>query len=208
MRTLLLLIILVMVAGLAMLSLPGRSWSPPPTPVFMPQPQPIIIQSQGPSIEKLEQLAHLVATRVYVADVLVGEGAGCKGAWLVKGDAIVAVNLGQATVIEKTEATKRATIRLPLPEVLQARVDHTRTKTWEVRTTTWIPWTSDQDALRDAVMQHAQELVAHAAASPENIQQAKASAESAIRGFYSEVGWHVTVTWAPSEGQKAAPPAK
>ena len=40
-----------------------------------------------------------------------------------------------------------------------------------------------------------QRLVAHAADSAENIQQAKAAAESAIRGFYAEVGWTVTVTW-------------
>lgn len=45
-------------------------------------------------------------------------------------------------------------------------------------------------------MAHAQRLVTHVASSAENIQQAKAGAESAIRGFYSEVDWSVTVTWA------------
>jgi hypothetical protein len=203
MRTLLLLILLSMMAVLLLVSLPSKPWLSPLWPPY--QAQPIIIQSQGPSIEKLEHLAHLVATRVYVADVLVGEGVGCKGAWLIKGDAVVAVNLGQATIMEKNDGARQATLRLPLPEVLQARVDHARTKTWEVKTTTWIPWTSNQDALRDAVMQHAQELVAHAAASTENIQQAKAAAESAIRGFYAEVGWTVIVTWAsPPEGPRAA----
>ena len=73
---------------------------------------------------------------------------------------------------EKVEEAKTATIWLPLPEVLQARVDHDRTKTWEVKTTTWIPWRADQDKLRDAVMQEAQKLVGHAAASAENIQAA------------------------------------
>jgi hypothetical protein len=60
----------------------------------------------------LEQLSQIVATRVYVADVLIGEGEGCRGAWLIKGDALIAVNPGQATIAEKDEKARRATIRL------------------------------------------------------------------------------------------------
>jgi hypothetical protein len=84
---------------------------------------------------------------------------------------------------------------LPQPEVLQARVDHTRTRTWEVKKTTWVPWRNDQDKLRDSVMLHAQRLVAHAAGSTENLDQTKAAAEAIIRGFYEEFGWRVKVTW-------------
>jgi len=172
---------------------------PPPSP-------PVVIHSQGPTIERLERLSHLVVTRVYVADVLVGEGEGCKGAWLIKGDALVGVNLGRARIEEKDEATKQARIVLPPPEVLQPRVDHARTRTWEVQRMTWLPWSADQDRLRDEVMRQAQELVAHAAASAENFQQAKTTAETMIRSFYAEVGWQVRVTWAspPSEAQKVA----
>ncbi|MEI8372334.1 MAG: DUF4230 domain-containing protein [Planctomycetota bacterium] len=172
---------------------------PPPSP-------PVIIHSQGPTIERLERLSHLVTARVYIADVLIGEGKGCRGAWLIRGDALIAVDMSKAAVIAKDEQAKTATIRLLLPEILQARVDHGRTRTWQVQTTTWIPWTSDQDSLRDTVMRQAQELVAHAAASAENLQQAKTTAETMIRSFYAEVGWQVRVTWAspPSEAQKVA----
>ncbi len=145
-------------------------------------------------------LSHLVATRVFVADVLVDEGNGCRGAWLIRGDALIAVNLGQAAVVERDEAKKRATIRLPPPEVLQARVDHEKTQIWELKSTTWIPWAADKDSLRDMAMAHAQRFVAHAAGSAENIQQAKAGAESAIRGLYGEVGWSVGVRWARANG--------
>lgn len=180
-------------------------------PLFhSPPPQPVVVHSQGPTQERLEQLSHLVATRVYIADVLVGKGSGCKGAWLVKGDALLAVDLGKAAITEKDEVAKRATIRLPPPAVFQARVDHTRTKTWEVRTTTWIPWSSDQDHLRDAVMREAQELVAHAAASAENFQQTRTITATLIRSFYQEVGWEVAVVWSdmPKEAPKtpSAPP--
>jgi len=167
-------------------------------------PPPVAIYSQGPTIERLERLSQLVTIRVHVADVLVGEGEGCRGAWLIKGDALVGVNLGQARITEKDEATKQARIVLPAPEVLQPRVNHERTRTWQVSRMAWLPWNADQDRLRDAVMLQAQQLVAHAAASSDNLQQAKTAAEAIITAFYREVGWQVTVSWANpnSDGQK------
>ena len=63
----------------------------------------------------------------------------------------------------------QALIVLPAPEVLQPRVDHRRSKTWEVRRMTWLPWNADQDRLRDEVMLQAQKLVARAAGSIESV---------------------------------------
>jgi len=99
---------------------------------------------------------------------------------------------------------KLFTIRLPQPEILQARVDHEKTRTWEVRTTTWIPWHADQDKLRDAVMLQAQRLVAQAAGSKENIEQAKRAAEVIIAGLYEQVGWNVKVVWAERPNAQVA----
>jgi hypothetical protein len=178
---------------------------PPPTmPVSAPAPAPVIVHSQGPTIERLERLSHLVVTRVYVADVLVGEGEGCRGAWLIKGDALVGVNLGRARIAEKDEATKEALIVLPPPEVMQPRVDHQRSKTWEVRRETWLPWNADQDRLRDEVMLQAQQLVARAAGSNENLQQARTAAATIVKGFFEEVGWEVKVVWEEASLAKTA----
>ena len=79
-----------------------------------------------------------------------------------------------------------------------------------MKTTTWIPWRADQDKLRDAVMQEAQKLVGHAAASAENIQAAKQATETLVKTFYGEVGWHVTVTWeeTPAEGKRGNSPSR
>ena len=158
---------------------------------------PITVQSQGPTIERLERLNQLVTTRVSVADVLVGEGEGCRGVWLIRGDALIAVDLGQARITARREDAKQATILLPEPEVLQPRVDHQRTRTWEVRRLAWLPWNADQDRLRDTVMAQAQQLVVQAAGSAENIQQAKIAAETILKTLYAEVGWSITVQWAP-----------
>ena len=208
MRTLLLFGIALALAIVLVFLIRPSMWQPAPSPRIQ-FVQPPVIQS-GPTIERLEHLARLVVIHVYVSDVLVGEGNGCRGIWVVFGDAAISVDLSKAAIVEKDKAARRATIRLPQPAVLQARVDAERTKTFEIRTTTWIPWTADQDSLRDAVMVHAQRLVAHAAGSPDNIRQARASAETVIRSFFADVDdWKVAVTWAsPDEGQKAAPAAK
>ena len=77
-------------------------------------------------------------------------GLGGRGVFQISGDALIAVNLSRASIPSKDNETREAVICLPQPEVLQARVDHTRTRTWEVRRTTWVPWGNDQDKLRDA----------------------------------------------------------
>ena len=81
----------------------------------------------------------------------------------------------------------------------------------EVEKTTWVPWGGDADALRDAVMLHAQRLVAQAAGSEENLAQAKLAAEGIICSFFREFSWQVKVMWAdapphdtPSEKSKPA----
>jgi hypothetical protein len=184
-------------------------WQPPSPRIQFVQPP--VIQSQGPTIDRIQQLSHLVATRVYVSDVLMGEGNGCRGIWLIFGDALIATDLSKAVIVSKDDTAKRATIRLPQPEILQARVDHSagRTRTWEVKSTTWIPWAADSDSLRDEVMLHAQRLVAHAAGSRENLDRAKSGTEATIRAFYSELGWNVAVTWASqSQAQLAVPTTK
>ena len=183
MRTILLIATLILLAILFTVVYSNRPmWQPPPSPRIEFSPPPII-QSQGPTVERLEQLSHLVATCVYVADILIGEGAGCRGVWLIRGDALIAVDLSKAAIIVKDDATKKATIRLPQPEIISGRVDHERTRVFEIKSTTWIPWASDSDSLRDAVYAHVADVVA-AASSDENLSQAKAAAENVIHGFY------------------------
>ncbi len=137
--------VLAVLTILAVLALRGRSW-------LSRSPQPIVIQSLGPTVERLQKLSHLVTTKVLIADVLVGEGEGHVGAWLVKGDALLGVDLSRAKIIAKDDTARRATIQLPLPELLTSRVDHSRTQTWQVRKTAWLPWSGDGDKLRDQVM--------------------------------------------------------
>jgi hypothetical protein len=194
MRTLILLIAVLTVA--AVIFVPRRWQTSASSPVIV---------SQGPTVEKLQRLSHLVTTKVLVADVLVGEGEGHVGAWLIKGDALLGVDLSRAKIVVKDDTTKHATIQLPTPELLTSRVDHQRTQTWQVRKTAWMPWSGDGDKLRDQVMREAQKLIAQAAGSREYIDQSKSAAEAIIAAFYSEVGWSVDVRWATEPSVQTTP---
>ena len=197
MRTTALLLLSLSAAASAIFLLP-RFHSPDP-------PATVVVHSQGPTIQKLERLSTLVSLRVEIADILVATGQGCRGSWLITGDALLAVNLSQAKITDKQDDAKQATIILPQPEVFQPRVDHSRTRTWSVERVAWLPWNADQDALRDAVYAEAQKLIAHTAASAENIQAAKLTAETVLKALYAEVGWTLAVKWdnAPTDSPKA-----
>jgi len=166
------------------------------SPSQKPDPQ----FTAGPTIEKLEELGALVTTQVHVADILAGnDGGHWKGAWLIKGDALLAVDMRQAVIEEKDDVTQRASIRLPPPRVLHPRVDHKKTLTYSVEKTTWIPAlflpAGQSDRLRDAAMQHAQSLVAQAAGADEHLAEARLKTTTLIKSFYQLVGWDVEVHW-------------
>jgi hypothetical protein len=190
MRTTFLLLLSLSAAASAIFLLPRFHSQDPPAPV--------VVHSQGPTVEKLERLSQLVALRIEVADILVAQGNGCRGVWLLKGDSHLSVDMGQAKIADKHDDTKQATIILPEPQILAPRIDHSRTRTWSVERVAWLPWNADQDALRDAVYAEGQKLVAHTAASPENIKTAKMTAETILKSLYAEVGWTLVVKW-PNE---------
>jgi hypothetical protein len=152
----------------------------------------------GPTVVELEELGHLAAMRVHIADILVVEDSRWKGSWLIKGDAILAVDMRRATIIDKDGVSRTATITLPGPRVMQPRVDHHKTCTWDVRKTTWIPGLllpDGSNALRDAAMQQAQLAIESAASSSENLDQARLRVTTLIQAFYEMVGWGVKVQW-------------
>jgi hypothetical protein len=158
-------------------------------------PPAVTAWSSGPTIDHLESLSELVCLRVHVSDVLVGENDNYRGSWLIKGDAVLAIDLRQAKIVECDKTTRRARLRLPPPKVISPRVDHERTRTWSVEKTRWITWTGNPDKLRDEAMWQAQRVIQAASGSADNIQLAKNSAEKLIHEMYRMVGWELLVEW-------------
>ena len=148
-----------------------------------------------PTVEQIQRLSLLVTTRVTISDVLTGEADGVRGVWLIKGDALLSIDLSDVDVQVVDRERRRAVIVLRPPGVLSARVDHEGSMTWDVQRTTWIPWRGDKDLLRDQAYYHAQRLVEYAASRPERIEEAKVHAALALIETYRPLDWAVEVRW-------------
>ena len=170
-----------------------RGWDPgvretPPT-----------FRSPGPTVVQFERLQRLVSTRVHVADVLVGESRWLEGSWIIQGDALLAVDLSKAEVTDRDEQARTAAIVLPRPAVLSARVNHERTRQWDIKSRSWIPLAGsllgDRRAIEEQAMREAQRLVERAAGTEDNKAAARQGVESMLSEFYRAVGWQVSVRW-------------
>jgi hypothetical protein len=151
-----------------------------------------------PRIEEVRRIAKLAVLRVQVADVIEGNTAGAMAAILVKGDADISVDLDQIQIVARDEQRRTATLVIPTPRPDRPRVDHSRTKIYELRKTGLAminPFADPRaDLLLDS-MRAAQEDVERAVRDTEFIVKAKEQAELLLVGFYKELGWDVAVQW-------------
>jgi hypothetical protein len=67
------------------------------------------------------------------------DGEEFRGAWLIKGDALLTCYVSVAKILNLNSAARTATLRLPLLRVTSARIDHTKSKTRSVEKKTWLP---------------------------------------------------------------------
>ena len=170
-----------------------RGWDPgvretPPT-----------FSSPGPTVVQLERLQQLVSSRVHVTDVLVGESRWLEGAWIIQGDALLAVDMSRAKIKERDEKARTAAIVLPHPAVLSARVNHESSQQWDIKSRSWIPLAGlllgDRRAIEQQAMREAQRLVERAAGTDDNKAAARQGVEGMLSEFYCAVGWQVSVQW-------------
>src|SRR5450755_1024464 len=156
-------------------------------------------QSSGPTVESVRRLADLLALRISIADVLVGEGFGYRGVWIVKGDAFLGIDLDEISVPAELqdEANRTATIVLPRPRLKYARLNHDLTRTWDVARDAWwrLPSGECENRLRDESMRQGQHTIEFAANKAEYVREAQTQTAEAIQAMYRHVGWNVTVVW-------------
>jgi Protein of unknown function (DUF4230) len=160
---------------------------------------PQTFSSSGPTVVQLERLQQLVSSRVHVSDILVGESRWLEGSWIIQGDALLAVDMSKAEVKDTDEKARTATIILPHPAVLSARVNHEWTQQWDIKSRSWIPLAGlllgDRRAIEQQAMREAQRLVERAAGTEDNKATARQGVEGMLSEFYRAVGWHISVQW-------------
>jgi hypothetical protein len=159
---------------------------------------PVQITSAGPKIEDVRAIAKLAVLRVQVANVLEGQNAGATGIVMVRGDADMAVDLDRIEIAVRDDAQRTATLRIPTPRPDRPRVDHDRTKLYELRKTGLAALNPFADPRADILadtMRAAQAEVERAVQDQEFVTQAKAQAEVLLGAFYQKLGWSISVDW-------------
>ena len=104
-------------------------------------------RSLGPTVSHLERIGELASARIHVTDILMADGEGFRGAWLIKGDVLLACDVSRAKILNLNPTSRTATLRLPPLRVSSACVDHAKTKTWSVEQKSWLPWTGGNQGL-------------------------------------------------------------
>jgi hypothetical protein len=160
---------------------------------------PPAIASAGPTVVQLERLQYLVSSRVHVADVLVGQSRWLQGSWIIQGDALIGVDMSKAEIVDRDDKPRTATIVLPRPAVISARVNHEKSQQWDVKARGWIPMAGmllgDRPAMERQAMLEAQRLVERAASAEDFMASARQGVEGMLAEFYRGIGWNVRVQW-------------
>ncbi len=154
---------------------------------------PTVINHQIPTLKQIQDLGQLVVLKVTIGDVIENNGHGYTAVYLVKGDGLIAVDFRRAELKDRNESLRLVTIKIPVPAVLQSRVDHEQTKSYDYRRNVWFG--GNKDALRDASMRLAQRQVEQSCHSTEHIDRAKQNCELLLCMMYRFAGWNVQVEW-------------
>lgn len=176
-----------------------------------PPPPTTTITCPGPTREKLESLQELVIQRVTVADILTFTQGSITVAWLIRGDGLISVSLTDAVISKLDPVIRSATIELPVPRMLSARIDHERSMFWDLRQGLFNrlnPWGASLSDIETPAMRAAQKLVERAVDSPEHHQQARALTTTLVTNLYATFGWTVSIHWREPESATVDQPSR
>ncbi len=153
----------------------------------------------GPTVNQVQSLALLTVQSVQVVSELEAEAAFRKGVWIVRGSADYAVDFAKAETLDRDELAKKLSIRLPLPQLRNARLDEQRTRlvTYEKTGLGW--WTigmaGSRDEFESTSRARMNQAITIAAQDEQFMALAKQSAERLVRGMFDLTGWSVQIEW-------------
>ena len=132
-----------------------------------------------------------------MSDLLLSNGKGYEGVWLIKGDCQMCVDLTKAEAIATSIEDKRLTIRLPQPQAQHPRVDHSRSKQFDLKSRSLTNYLGfgDRAVHVSEAMQQAQKMVEQLCQSEELSNQARLSAEQVLARMYAMVDWTIEIEW-------------
>ena len=157
-------------------------------------------RSTALTITQLQLESKLSVLRIPVTDVqtteLNGYVGGVRLVLQVHGDVELTVDLSKARLEDIDESTRCATLVLPDPIPSRPRLDHERTRIYQIdRTGLWqiVPGQAAEAKLVDAAMAEAQRTLERAAQDPKITRQAHAHAARLLQDAAASLGWTLEV---------------
>ena len=156
----------------------------------------------GPTLESVQALSSLVTTKTTLADAIVSQISGYTGSMsavlVIRGDALIGIDMEQARISDKDDNTRSLVLILPQPAVIQARVDHERTRVFALdRHGFWKLMRLDDvtKQLVDQGMREAQQTIENAASESATMATAREHAQQVLAAFANSAGWQLEIRW-------------
>ena len=167
----------------------------------------VVVESL-PTVERVTEIGELCVLKLKLSDILEAKTSTLKASWFIAGDALISVDLREARIEHLDRDSKQIVLQMPPLHVISPRVDHTKTKSWDIESVCWHDgwFTHDKlgksQRLQQAAMRKAQESIAKLAQDPEFIDDARSSAERLISALYKETGYTVSFEWPDTQGSE------
>lgn len=167
------------------------------------RPGTAVLLGSAPRLEQIQALSHLATLNVEVTDALVfqlnGKTGGMTAVLVVRGEAVLGVDLKEIRFSEVDETRRRVALELPQPKILSASLDHQRTRVVALQSSgLWFftPGGSGADAaVLDDCYRHAEGIVQDAAGAPELLARAKEQVRVALVAFLAGMNWTLECRW-------------
>lgn len=148
---------------------------------------------------KLEKMTDLVLLRVNVSDILQlvrtnGFWDNAEGLWIIKGDALISVDMSKLHVDHSDDVGRKVLITLPKPRVLSYRIEHAKSRCYQFKEGFFTPREIGFEAHQQAMLE-GQQLICFAAGQSENIELAQRRAEYLIHDLCDALLWSVQIHW-------------
>ena len=167
----------------------------------------VVVESL-PTVERVTEIGELCVLKLKISDMLEAKSSSLKASWFIAGDALISVDLREARIEHLDRDSKQIVLQMPPLHVISPRVDHTKTKSWDIESVCWHDgwFTHDKlgksQRLQQAAMRKAQESIAKSAQAPEFFNDARSSAERLISALYKGTGYTVSFEWPDTQGSE------
>lgn len=180
--------------------------------------RPAAAPAMPPALASMEGMGHLVSLKVRYANVIAFTQQRTQGIpwtqWelrlggtqvllVARGECLVGTDLRGARYTQLDGASRSATLHLPSPTTVSAKVDHGPRDAggsyfYAVQDTgiePLIPGTTLRTLAIDTALQQAQADLERSCQTPSTVETARTLAEEALRPLFAATGWQVTVAW-------------